>query len=141
MKGTHKLKALGNISDVMAASRTVSEAARRLNVSRETVSRWIAAGKVPAPGARRPARQRPREGPTSFAAWARETFDLTPAEDELVQLGQQALDLARDAGQTPGVRLQAMAQFRATLKDLHLPTEATDGDLQATNLRPFPRPA
>jgi hypothetical protein len=49
-KGSHKLRALGNVEAVIADSPSLSEAARRLGVNRSTVHRWIAAGKVPRPG-------------------------------------------------------------------------------------------
>jgi hypothetical protein len=50
-KPTHKLRALGNVADVIAASPSVSAAARTLGVNRSTIHRWITAGKVPTPGA------------------------------------------------------------------------------------------
>jgi hypothetical protein len=50
-KPTHKLRALGNVADIISASPSVSAAARTLGVNRSTIHRWIAAGKVPAPGA------------------------------------------------------------------------------------------
>jgi hypothetical protein len=66
-KRTHKLKALGNVTAIIAAASTVAEAANALGVHRSSLTRWIAAGKVPHPRAQaesqrtsgRPARGRP----------------------------------------------------------------------------------
>jgi len=92
-----------------------------VNVS--TLSRAIKEERLPAPV------RQPREAAAytteheSFLGWARATYDLSRAEDELAQLAQSALDLARNTETSAAVRLQAMAQYRAALRDLRLPTE------------------
>ncbi|HEY0875203.1 MAG TPA: MerR family DNA-binding transcriptional regulator [Vicinamibacterales bacterium] len=145
-KRTHKLRALrADARQILASSRSIAEASRRLGVNRSTVHRWIEAGKLPRPAgsAKTPTRAGsvPASDGASFAAWARDTFELTRAEHELVGLAQQALDLAHDPTATAATRLQAMAQFRACLRDLRLPTEdeAHDGNLQTPNVTRFPR--
>jgi len=129
-KRTHKLRALGNVTDVIAKCASVTEAARRLGVSRRAIYDWISAGKVPKPGARLTPASRPgapadvASDPTtqqSFAEWARATFDLSKAEDELVTLAQLALDIAKNPQITDSIRLQAIGQYRACRRDLRLP--------------------
>jgi hypothetical protein len=72
-----------------------------------------------------------QESSATFLEWARATYELSRGEDELAQLGQTALDLVRDPQASPAVRLQAMAQFRACLRDLRLPVEMQDGKTES----------
>jgi hypothetical protein len=50
MKQTHKLKALGDVSAVLATAPSLTAAARSLGVNRSSLHRWITAGKVRQPG-------------------------------------------------------------------------------------------
>ena len=137
-KQSWKLRSLGaDAGEVVRSSPSQRAAAKRLNIHVSTVSRRIASGDWPAPGQAAPHPAPTAESPVadakSFAAWAREMFVLSRAEREVVDLGQQALDVARDPSVSLSVRLQAMTQFRACLRDLRLPTESVNyGDVQKT---------
>jgi transposase-like protein len=125
-KGSWKLRGLAaEAAEAVRTSSSLRMAARKIGVSPSTLTRAVKAGRLPAPG-------RPRRDPavtppappadaSSFSEWAAQTFDLTPAEAELVDLAQEALTLARDLSLAPPVRLAAMTQFRACLKDLQFP--------------------
>ncbi len=119
----HLRNKLGEVQAAVASTRSLRAAARQLGVSPSSVSRLVQSGKVTKPAVRpRPVAELPSSSNESFEVWARHTFDLTRAEDQLVSLAQQALDLAR-TGETPAIQLAAMKEFRALLKDLSLPAE------------------
>lgn len=129
---------------LQAAGGNVTRAAVALGLRRETLSRWLrkppyaAARTQPA---RRPAGAKPRTSP--FGTWARRTFDLTPAEREIVRLAEAAHAMAHDPAQSASTRLAAMTQFRSCLKDLNLPAEESSGEAedekQKADVRPWPR--
>jgi hypothetical protein len=77
MKQTHKLRGLSNVAETIAAAPNVSAAARRLGVSRGTVHRWLAAGKVPAPGT---ASSAPPNGASQPGALPTRLADITLTE-------------------------------------------------------------
>jgi hypothetical protein len=161
MKKTWKLRGMGALAaDTVRRAPSLRAAAKELGVNVSTLSRAIKAGTLPAPGARPAANSSvdtsstklssgvTRENPTftdakaageTFAAWARRTYTLTRAEDELITLAQAALDLANDASQSPTIRLQASARYAAVLRDLKLPTEDANGNTETT--RRYPRTA
>ena len=126
-------------------SGSLRQAAKKLGVAHSSLSRAVRRGQLPAPGrVPRPESAVPpaaTDGALSFADWARATFHLSRAEQELVRLGQTALDVAQNPEIPTALRLAAMGQFRATLKDLNLPQyEDVNGDIQ-TSLGSFPRRA
>jgi transposase-like protein len=144
MKRTHKWRVLkGDAGPVLAAAPTLSEAARRLGVSRSTLHRWIKSGKMPRPVPPPPVVM-PAAAGSSFLDWVRATYTLSRTEDELAQLAQAALDVAHDASASPSQRLAAMTTFRGLARDLRLPSseDSQHGDAQKTYpARVGPRPA
>jgi hypothetical protein len=148
MKRTHKLRAMRNVSATIAASPSVSAAAKALGVDRSTVTRWIATGKVSRPGGRQRAAQGASEPvalPVSADAWAadiRERYALTSTENTLVELGAAALTLALDPKQKPSDRAAASREFRSCVHHLNLEAEPNgEAETSADNVRAFPRPA
>jgi transposase-like protein len=139
-KGSWKLRGLAaEAAEAVRTSSSLRMAARKIGVSPSTLTRAVKAGRLPAPG-------RPRRDPavtppvppaagSAFAEWAHATYTFTHAEGELVDLAQTALDLARDTALPAAVRLTAMAQYRACLRDLKLPDEDDDAKAQTA-----PRP-
>jgi hypothetical protein len=139
MKASHKLRALtANAATVIAASSSVSAAAKQLGVDRSTVHRWIAAGKVPRPGSKRPPQRAstpaadgepsapaPSLGTPAdeWATWARQTYLLDATEEVLVGLAVEALRLAHDPGAKPADRLAATARFQALVRQLDFEDE------------------
>src|SRR5262245_59303139 len=118
MKRTHKFRAMrGEAAAVMAVSSSVSEAARTLGVSRDTLHAWIRKGQVPRPAAARTQTAKVRRSMSAddaergrrkgerFADWCRRVLVLNAAEDEVVDLGQQALDASKDPTLPWSVRL------------------------------------
>ena len=146
-KGSWKLRGLPGAAEAVQTSPSLRAAATKLGVHVSTLSRAVKAGHLPGRSGAVPRaaalqrKQQPTAEPhPTFAHWARETYTLSRAEDELVTLAQQALDLARDPGSSPTTKLQAAAQYRATLRDLNLPDEDTrqHGDPETT-VRQFRR--
>jgi hypothetical protein len=147
-KRTWKLRTRPDAAAVIAESGSLREAARRLGMNVSTLSRAVKAGRLPAPTRgsgpiRRPAALAPvapvappdeAAPPRTFQEWALATFELTEAERALVAMAQAARDLAHDPAQPATTQLSAMAQFRACLKDLRLPTE----DAQYGHVQAFP---
>jgi len=141
-KQTWRLRGLPDAAEAVRRAPSLRAAARQLGVAPSTLSRAVKDGRLPAPGRAR-ARQDTAETPTiyaTFAAWARGTYQLTRAEDELIDLAQQALDLSRDPAASATVRLQAAGRYQSILKDLQLPQEDV-GHGDATAPIRFPRQA
>jgi transposase-like protein len=121
----------------VASAKSISEAARDLDVDRSTIHRWIKDGKVKPPRARRrlagnggSTLNTGVESPISPADWAgavRGTYDLSESEQELVNLGMVALGMAKDVALKPEIRLAAAARFAALLRQLDLETEVDVG--------------
>ena len=136
------------VRQAMAGASSLSAAARALGVDKGTVSRWVAAGKVPAPGGVR-ARQDVLEAaqtatsPETWAADLRSRYVFTVVETQLVGLAEIALGMARDETQRPAIRLQAMQRFAALVTQLQLPAENEEETRGATQtaVRPVPRRA
>jgi transposase-like protein len=120
----------------VANAKSISQAARDLDVNRSTLHRWIASEKIPHPGVRR----RVKDGviatnnlPLSgdWAASVRQRYDLSASESKLVDLGTAALAIAEDKEQRPEIQLAAMARFAALLKQLNLEAETDiDGQIE-----------
>jgi hypothetical protein len=82
--------------------------------------------------------------PPSSLEWAaavRAAYVLSPTEDRLVALADEALTLAENASLAPMVRLAAMARFAQLVRQIDL--EVPDGQAQSagpgTSARPWPR--
>lgn len=107
------------------------EIATRLDVRRETVQRWMAAGKLP--DTRRGARAARAATVTGKAAtpaaWAkavRAAFALDATDEQIVGLAESALLLARDPAAATAERLSAMGRFQALVKQLALVARLAD---------------
>lgn len=157
MKATHKLKVLqADATRVMTTATSVADAARKLNVSRQTIHTWLRAGKIQPPGGGRPRRRLGDSEPTTQpdvsvladvgtpADWAqriRDVFDLDASEDALVDLAERALRLARDSATRPETQLAAMGRFAALVRQLNFEQEASnDGEAaESAAAGPWPR--
>ena len=109
--------------------------AKRLDVAESSVSRWVKAGKLVlrsnAGGDLTAARGEiaavaERQTPAQWAATVRADYALDASDDQLVTMGEEALLLIRDPRSPAQLRLQAMAQFRATVKQLALVARVAD---------------
>lgn len=158
MKQTHKLRTLGDAAAVVSSAASDTDAARRLGVNRSTIHRWRKAGKIPsAPSGKapRPPAARPEapctapgasvepqpipDSPSTWAAWVRATYAITPTEARLLDLAVAALTIAGDETQTPAVRLAAAARFQSLARHLDL-EEVAGGEIETEpDARPWPR--
>jgi transposase-like protein len=134
------------VQAVIRLAPSLSAAARQLGVSQGTVSRWVQAGKVQAPGrAERPETgATPAAGEVTPAAWGaemRRRYVFGMHEAQLLVLAEEALTMARDPGRDDGVRLAASRQFAALLKQLVIPVEDESNGAGATTRRDFARGA
>ncbi len=80
MKASHKLRAMGDVSSIIASAPSMSAAAKQLGVNRSTLHRWIKAKKV-APPAKSVRRQRPQASlpigsPKGWARSIRTAYEL-----------------------------------------------------------------
>jgi transposase-like protein len=150
MKTTWKRRAIkGDVAAIIEGASSVSAAARSLGVNRATVHRWISAGDVPRPCARRNSAHVPNLPaspllPVSAEAWAadiRERYSLSSTENLLVELGAAALRLALDATQKASDRASASREFRACITQLNLETVDGEAETAGADVRAFPRPA
>jgi hypothetical protein len=145
-KKTHKLKAFGDVSAVFARAKSLSAVARTLGVNRSTVHRWITTGKVVRPAQRRSldinasdAKPTEQQTPAAWARKVRRRYELTPTEQVLVGLAEQALEVAHDATQRPETRLTAMGRYQQLVKQIDLEVES-DGKVETPgDARPWPR--
>jgi excisionase family DNA binding protein len=107
---------------------TPREIAKRLDLAKSTVIRWIRAGKLPktAPSKLGPPGETPGSDAGQTAAnWAtrvRRDYALDATDEQLVQLAELALTTARDPAISVRVRLSAMTRFQAIVKQLALVT-------------------
>ena len=104
------------------------EIATRLNVRRQTVQQWMAAGKIADTrrGAAAPA-VRARATGTSPEAWAaavREAYALDATDEQLVELAVETLQMSKDLAIGPRARLTAAGRFQAIVKQLRLVARA-----------------
>lgn len=110
------------------------EIGKRLNVRRSTVTRWMAAGKLNdtrRKGSRKgPYKPYPHPGkvrsPAEWARTVREAYDLDATDDQLVDLAESSLSVARDENQDARVRLAAAGRFQAIVKQLALVARAAE---------------
>ena len=127
-KRTHKLAGLGNVADVVRMSTSVAAAARKLGVRRESVYRWIQAGKVPKPkwmGVKAMAPGAVLKGitPEEWGERIKSERKFDVAGLALVDLAVKALRLTTET-EPPMVRLAATARFAALVKQLGLTGDA-----------------
>lgn len=104
------------------------EIASRLEVTRSTVQRWMAAGKL-ADTRRGGPQHASAVRPKSAAEWAaavRAAYALDATDEELVTMGEAALRKVHDPTQAPQVQLNAMGRFLAIVKQLALVARAAE---------------
>jgi transcriptional regulator with XRE-family HTH domain len=99
------------------------EIAQRLGLSKSTVTRWIAAGKLIKPAVT--AQEQPWDllGSQTAVEWAaivRKDYALDATDDQLVSLAEAALTAARDPQTDVRLALVAMGRFQAIVKQLAL---------------------
>jgi hypothetical protein len=102
-----------------------SEIAAQLEVSKSTVTRWIAKGKLPRIVVSNPEPANPvqaRQTPAEWATSVREEYALDATDDQLVTLGESALRVSFDMAATAPVRLVAAGRFQAIVRQLALVT-------------------
>lgn len=110
---------------------TPVEIAKRLEVGRNTVQRWMAAGKLT--DTRQKAKGR-SVVPRSAAEWAaavRATYALDATDEELVTMGEVALRKVHDPRESSQVQLNAMGRYIAIVKQLALVARAAEATTPA----------
>lgn len=145
MKATWKKRGLGEdrIREALRTSRSLTEAAKALDVDRSTLHRWIEAD----PSLKAALRERVAtvEDMTAAAerlgaeAWARSieaVYELSSTERVLLDLARQSLELAHDAMLKPAERLAAMGRFQRLVEQLNLeaPAKEHHGKAQTAKL-------
>lgn len=124
-----------------------SEIAEHLEVSKSTVTRWIAQGKLPrVVVSNEPVTPvSPRMSPAEWARSVRTEYRLDATDGALVTLAESALSLSRDITVSASVQLSAAGRFQQIVRQLALVTrrtaaeEATPAPVAATGT-PTPRP-
>lgn len=98
-----------------------ADIAARLEVGRNTVQRWMAAGKLADTrrGARPPQTNQPKSA-VEWAAAVRADYALDATDEELVTIGATALRKVHDPLESSQVQLNAMGRFIAIVKQLAL---------------------
>lgn len=104
--------------------------ARRLNVQRQTVQRWMAAGKLAdtrrdAKAGRTPAIN-VNTKPSEWAATVRREYALDATDDQLVTLAEAALGRALDPMESTSNRLAASRTYQGLVKQLALVARQAD---------------
>jgi hypothetical protein len=119
------------------------EIATRLEVTRSTVQRWMAAGRLT--DTRHGARTRSSAvQPKSAAEWAaavRAAYALDATDEELVTMGEAALRKVHDPRESPQVQLNAMGRFLAIVKQLALVARAAEATAPVPIEEPKTAPA
>ncbi len=121
MKQTRKLRALGDVSAIIAQAGSIAQAAKQLGVERSTIYRWIQAGKVTATLAPRAEAVgvQPGQTPDEWAAWVRETYPIDATAEALLGLAVSALQMARTEERASD-KLAAMARYQQIVRQLNL---------------------
>jgi len=127
---------------LLALGLTPRAIAKRLSVSKSTVTRWIAAGKVRKPPTSRPGPAGDRSGSVAHSAeeWAasvRRDYALDATDEQLVELATAALARARHPRTPARMQLTAMGRFQALVKQLALVTRHDEAIVAAP---PAPTP-
>lgn len=120
------------------------EIAKKIDVRRSTVQRWMAAGRIldTRQGARsaRAKRLLPRTSkikPSMWASKVRREYQLDATDDVLVTLGDKMLTIANDPNESASVKATATARFQSIAKQLALVARQADA---APELEPRPSP-
>lgn len=122
------------------------EIAAQLDVSKSTVTRWKAKGKLPRVVVSNPEPANPvqaRQTPAEWAKSVREEYALDATDDQLVTVGETALRLSLDLTVAPAVRMTAAGRFQAIVRQLALVTRRAPAEVRepvAVNEQPK-RPA
>lgn len=107
-----------------------NQIAKRLQLNKSTVSRWLKAGKLTKGDGSRKAvvgiHAEQKQTPAEWAAAVRGEFALDASDDQLVTLAEESLALSRDPRCSVRERMAAGNEFRSTLKQLNLPAKAAD---------------
>ena len=105
---------------------------KKMGLAPSTVTRWVKAGKLQpgrAPNAK--AEQRTAaaqfESPEDWARRIRADYALDASDNQLVKLGQQALELANNMAESPTTRMMAAGRYQSILKQLALVTRLEAG--------------
>jgi transposase len=117
-----------------AIGMTPREIAAHLEVNKSTVTRWIAAGKLPATAVSNVVPITPAQARMAPAEWAksvREEYRLDATDDALVTLAEWALSLARDNTASAAVQLSAAGRFQAIVRQLALVTRRAAAEVPA----------
>lgn len=130
MKRTRKWQYVRQEAERLAGlGLSAREIARRLEIHESSISRWIKAGKLTISQGSRPAGLTSSRGGQTAAEWAaavREAFDLDATDEQVVDLAESALLVARDPNTPGSLRLQAMGRFQALVKQLALVARVAD---------------
>lgn len=140
-KRTHKLRALGNVAEVIAKAPSVAAAARKLGVDRSTIHRWMEAGKAPRPAAQRTRSEdaaKPCETPEAWASRVKRSTDLDDTGQVLLDLAVRALTLARTE-KDPRIQLAAMGRYQLLVRQLFAATDEAGAEKPQTPRRETPR--
>lgn len=106
--------------------------AKKTDVRRSTVQRWMAAGKLAdtRQGARaaRPPKVTKLTKPSEWSATVRKDYQLDATDDQLVTLAETALGLALDPLQSATTRTTAAGRFQSIVKQLALVTRVAEDE-------------
>lgn len=111
-----------------------AEIGARLDVPRQTVYRWMKEGKLVTPESTRATVSmtvRANQTPEQWAADVRNAYALDATDEQLVSMAEAALLIWRDPAASAPLRMQAMREFRATVKQLALVARATEQEQAA----------
>ena len=117
------------------------EIARQIGVTKSTVNRWIASGKLKPGKSRASTVSVQSAGTKAPAQWAdivRREYALDATDEQLLTCAQQALELAYNMAETPSTRVAAMGRFQAIVKQLALVTRSVAAVPEPE--KPAPRP-
>jgi hypothetical protein len=120
-----------------------SEIGRRLGISKASINRWRASGKLSRNRAVRQSAHVPVRAAQTAAEWAasvREDYDLDATDAQLVALAEEALLVSRDADTSWRVRLAAVARFQSLVKQLSLRVRGAEAEQPAPAAEPQPAP-
>jgi hypothetical protein len=129
MKGSYKLRQLGDVTEIIRSAPSIRAAAKRLGVNPSSVCRWIAEGKVAGPVSQRPVRPVPSlrgRSPDAWRRWVRRRYELDGTDQVLLGLAVKAYKIADDPKSPSAIALAAMGRFAQLTKQLNLEV-AIDG--------------
>ena len=101
--------------------------AKRLGVTKASVNRWMASGKLERRTSARAARVAGSgKSPGEWAATVRKDFALDATDEQLVTIGETALALSLDPSLAAHVRMNAAGRFQAIVRQLALVARKAD---------------